>query len=238
MRFVALIPARGGSKGIPGKNLRQLGGRPLLAYSAETALECPRIESAVLSTDSEEIADLGRRLGLRVPFLRPAELARDDTPMLPVVQHALRRLSADGTSYDAVVLLQPTSPNRSPQELERALELFARDRPDSLVSVRPVPHRFNPHWVFFRDTRGRLAPSTGGGAPVGRRQDLPSAWHRDGAFYVTRTAVVLDGDSLYGDECIGFPSDVDCFNLDDEDDWRRAERRLRRGSEFASREPS
>ena len=107
---LGLVPARGGSKGVPGKNIRPLAGRTLLEYTSSAALESGVIDRLVLSTDSPEIVDVGRRARLEVPFLRPAALAADDSPMLPVVRHALDALSADGWTADIIVILQPTSP--------------------------------------------------------------------------------------------------------------------------------
>lgn len=106
MRVLGLVPARGGSRGVPRKNLRSLVGRPLLAYTAEAALAAVRLDRVVLSTDDPEIAAVGEELGLDVPFMRPAELATDDAPTLPVIQHALSALAASGDCYDAVCLLQ------------------------------------------------------------------------------------------------------------------------------------
>ncbi|MGH9901714.1 MAG: cytidylyltransferase domain-containing protein, partial [Pyrinomonadaceae bacterium] len=107
MRVLGLIPARGGSKGVPRKNIRALCGKPLLQYTAEAALSARSLARVILSTEDAEIADVGRRCGLEVPFVRPAELAEDTTPMLPVVQHALAQMEKDGESFDAVCLLQP-----------------------------------------------------------------------------------------------------------------------------------
>src|SRR6185437_13209048 len=110
MRILGIIPARGGSKGVPRKNIKLLAGKPLLAYTAEAALKVPSLSSVILSTDDPEIAETGKQLGLSVPFLRPSELAGDTTPTLPVVQHALNFLKTSGEEYDAVCLLQATNP--------------------------------------------------------------------------------------------------------------------------------
>src|SRR5690242_9753178 len=118
LRVLGLIPARGGSKGVSRKNIRPLGGKPLLQWTAEAALAAQRLSGVVLSTDDPEIAEVGRTCGLQVPFLRPAPLARDDTPMLPVVQHAVRWAeSAEGEHVDAVCLLQPTAPFRRAEDI-------------------------------------------------------------------------------------------------------------------------
>ena len=227
---LGLVPARGGSKGVPRKNVRDLVGKPLLAYTAEAALGAATLARIVLSTDDAEIAAVGRRCGLDVPFMRPAELSRDDTPTLPVVQHALRELERMGDRYDAVCLLQPTSPLRSASLIDECVSRFVSERPDSVISVRPVPAEFNPHWVYFLDEDGSARLSTGERTPVVRRQDLPCAYHRDGAVYVTDCEVVKAG-SLYGERVLAVVSpEGPTVNIDDEEDWRAAELAIRGSS--------
>jgi CMP-N-acetylneuraminic acid synthetase len=224
LQTLIVIPARGQSKGIPRKNVRQIGGRPLLQYTAETALAVTRAASVVLTTDDEEIATIGRQCGLRVPFLRPAELARDDTPTLPVVQHAVHWLERAGERYDAICLLQPTCPLRRPEDVDACIELLESSRADAVVTVLPVPWRHNPHWVYFRAPNGALRLSTGEAEPIPRRQSLPPAYHRAGSVYVTRRDVVMDGNSLYGRDLRGLVIDEQDFvDLDTADDWARAE---------------
>lgn len=222
MRVLGLIPARGGSKGIPGKNVRLLGGKPLLAWTAEAALASRRLSRVVLSTDDEGIAEAGRRCGLDVPFLRPAELARDDTPTLPVVRHALESLE---DRFDAVCLLQPTSPFRRAADVDGCIALLEERGLDAVVSVLPVPAEHNPHWVFFEDGDGLLRLATGEEQPIPRRQELPPAFHRDGSVYVTRREIVMGG-SLYGRRLGGYLMPEAGVNLDTPADWERAERRI------------
>jgi CMP-N,N'-diacetyllegionaminic acid synthase len=230
MRVLGLIPARGGSKGIPGKNVRLLGGKPLLAWTAEAALASRRLSRVVLSTDDEEIAETGRRCGLEIPFLRPAELACDDTPTLPVVRHALEVLEQAGDRFDAVCLLQPTSPFRRAEDIEGCIALLEERGLDAVVSVLPVPPEHNPHWVYFEDGAGLLRLATGEEQPIPRRQELPPAFHRDGSVYVTRRDVVMSGGegSLYGRRLGGYvmPDAGRSVNLDTPADWERAERLL------------
>lgn len=223
MRVLGVVTARGGSKGIPGKNVRPLGGRPLLAWTAEAALAARRLSRVVLTTDDERIAEVGRGCGLEVPFLRPADLARDDTPTLPVLQHAVAELEKAGDRFDAVCLLQPTSPFRRPGDIDGCIELLASAGLDAVVSVLPVPPEHNPHWVYFRDGEGLLRLATGEEQPIPRRQELPPAFHRDGAVYVTRRDVLMEG-SLYGRRLGGFLADSRSVNLDTPADWELAER--------------
>jgi CMP-N-acetylneuraminic acid synthetase len=223
MRVLGIVPARGGSKGIPGKNVRPLGGKPLLAWTAEAALAARRLSRVVLTTDDEKIAEVGRACGLEVPFLRPAELARDDTPTLPVLQHAVSELEKKGDRFDAVCLLQPTSPFRRAGDIDGCIELLESAGLDAVVSVLPVPPEHNPHWVYFRDGDGLLRLATREEQPIPRRQELPPAFHRDGAVYVTRREVLMEGNSLYGRRLGGFIADSRSVNLDTPADWERAE---------------
>ncbi len=224
MNTLGLIPARGSSKGVPRKNARLLCGRPLLHYTAEAALGATRLSRVVLSTEDETIASIGLAEGLDVPFLRPAELAEDTTPMLPVVQHALRALARAGEHFDAVCLLQPTSPLRGSARIDQCLELLEWRGADSVVTVLPVPTEFNPHWVFGPGPDGTLEPVMRGEALVTRRQDLPPAYCREGSVYAVLVRVVLDEDSLYGSRMLGVPVDpAASVNIDTIEDWRRAE---------------
>src|SRR5262245_3570845 len=138
MRTLGIVPARGGSKGIPRKNIASLLGKPLLTYTAEAALAAKRLARVVLSTEDEEIACMGRQCGLDMPFMRPAELAQDETPTLPVLQDVVRKLEATGECYDAVFTLQPTTPLRRADDIDGAIELLERTGADSVISVVDV----------------------------------------------------------------------------------------------------
>ena len=227
MRVLGLIPARGGSRGIPRKNIRPLGGRPLLAYTAECALAARRLDRVILSTEDEEIAAVGRRCGVEVPFLRPVELAQDATPTLPVVVHALSALEAAGDRFDAVCVLQPTHPFRRPEHIDACIELLAAGRVDAVFTVLPVPTQYHPHWVYFADERGRLHLASGAREPIVRRQELRAAFHREGSVYVVRRDVVVEAGSLYGECVVGYELEpAQSVNIDSWDDWERAERML------------
>lgn len=228
LRVLGVIPARGGSKGVPRKNARLLDGKPLLAYTAEAAFAASRLTRVILSTDDEEIAGIGRSLGLEVPFMRPADLSADDTPMLPVVQHALRAMEGPGTSFDAVCLLQPTTPFRRGEDIDGCIELLETREADAVMTVMPVPATYNPHWVYFTDGDGSLSLATGETAPIPRRQSLPPAFHREGSVYVTRRDIVLKHNSLYGERLFGYvPAPGPRANIDSTEDWGHAERLLR-----------
>src|SRR5258705_11451169 len=151
MNVLGVIPARGGSKGLPDKNLALLCGRPLLAYTADAAKASTKLTRTIVSTDDERIAQCAKSLGLDVPFMRPASLAGDAAPMLPVLQHAVSALQSDGFTADIVVLLQPTSPLRRGEHIDAAVDWLQRVRGDSVVSVVEVPHHFNPVSVMRLD---------------------------------------------------------------------------------------
>lgn len=225
MQILALIPARGGSKGIPGKNIKPLGDRPLIAHTIGAALASGVLADVVVTTDDEAIAETARRYGAEVPFLRPAHLADDASPTLGAVLHALDFLAASGRTYDAVCLLQATTPFRRPGEIEGAVAAFERAGTDSLITVLPVPHEYNPHWVFGVDpATGHLRIATGEDEIITRRQDLPPAYIRDGSVYLTKTSVLRDKQSLYGNSIAHFERAPEGHvNLDTLDDWKRAE---------------
>ena len=179
----------------------------------------------ILSTEDEKIAECGRQCGIDVPFPRPQELARDETPMLPVVQHAIRFMEATGERFDALCLLQPTNPLRKREDIDGCIELLIESGADAVVTVLPVPSEHNPHWVYFKDKAGYLRLSTGEPAPIPRRQELPPAFHREGSVYVTRRDVLIDEGSFYGSRLLGFPIDpARSVNIDTMDDWSRAEK--------------
>src|SRR5688500_18096047 len=173
---LGIIPARAGSKGVPNKNLRPLAGRPLLAYAAEAARASGVIDRLVLSTDSKEIAAVGRQLGIEVPFERPTALARDDTPMVSVMQHALQELADKGWHPDIVVLLQPTSPLRRGEQIRAAVTLLRESKADSVVTVVEVPRHLSPDFVM-RVEDGRLRPFLDG-PRLTRRQDARVSYAR------------------------------------------------------------
>ena len=213
MKVLAVIPARGSSKGIPNKNLAMVGGRPLLAYTADAARTATRLTRVIVSTDDAAIADAARHLGLEVPFVRPASLAADDTPMLPVLRHAVTAMRDAGFAADVVVLLQPTSPLRRAEHIDAAVDLLVRSGADSVVSVVEVPHQFNPVSVLRLDG-DRLQPFIDGPL-VTRRQDKPRVFARNGPAVVAVRVPVLEAGSLYGDDCRALTmSNEDSLDID------------------------
>jgi len=229
--ILGIIPARGGSKGIPRKNIVPLAGRPLISYSIRAARESGRMSRVVVSTDDIEIADVARREGAEVPYLRPVELAGDATPTLPVIQDMLRFLQEEpGFRPWAVVLLQPTSPLRTARHIDEAVALLEETGSDSVVSVIEVPHSFNPV-SLMRIVDGRLVPFLEGeGTRVLRRQDIPLAYARNGpAVLVTRYETLMEKNDLYGSDCRPYPMDRECsIDIDSEFDLAFAEAVLSR----------
>lgn len=190
MRILAVIPARAGSKGLPHKSLRPFAGLPLIAHSVLFARRSRAIDRVLVSTDSPRIAAVGRRFGAEAPFRRPADLARDTTPLWPVLRHALDFAEAqEKARYDLVVLLDPTSPTRAPSDLARALRLLARDRAaDGVVAVSEPD--FHPIWHSVVDRGGRLRDLFPSAAAVARRQGLKKIYRINGLLYVWRAAFV------------------------------------------------
>lgn len=179
-RTLGLIPARGGSKGVPGKNVRELAGVPLLGYSVRAGQAADCVDSVVVSTDDNEIAEVARECGARVPFRRPVELATDETPTEPVIEHALETLAGEGESYDEVVLLQPTSPLRTATHVEEAYQLYHERDADSLLSGVPSTE------IRWRRTE-HGAEQVNYTDAAKRRQDRTPEYVINGAVYVTAT---------------------------------------------------
>ena len=201
MKVLAIVTARGGSKGIPRKNLVPLAGKPLLAYTAEAALASRRLKRTVLSTDDPEIARAGEFYGLEVPFLRPANLAADATPTIPVLQDVVRRLESRGESYDAIFLLQPTNPLRSAEDIDGAIELLQRTGADTVISYADVGER-HPARMKWIDEQGKVLDPPFAEEFEGQpRQQLKKMFVRDGSVYLTRRDVLMCENSLKGRDC-------------------------------------
>jgi CMP-N-acetylneuraminic acid synthetase len=236
MRVLGLIPARGGSKGVPRKNICLVAGKPLLQYTAQAALAARRLDRVVLSTEDEEIAKLGRCCGLEVPFLRPTELAQDTTLMLPVVQHAVRALEIAGDHFDAICLLQPTSPLRRASDIDTAVGLLERTQADSVISFVEVGHWHPAHMKYLTDDGRVIHPPFAEGVEGQRRQDLPKVYLPEGSIYLTRTAVVMERNSFQGDHCQALLINEErACNIDTPFDLFIAEQLLKQ--EFGSGDP-
>ena len=219
-KILAVIPARGGSKGVPRKNIRPICGKPLIAYTIEAALQVQHLfYRLIVSTEDEEIAAIARHNGAEVPFLRPIELSGDDVPTLPVLQHAVRFVEKqDDIILDWVLLLQPTDPLRQAADIEAALELSQQDPCDSVISVVQV---FSTHPILMKRIEdNQLLPYCIEEKEGTRRQDYkPAAYMRNGAIYLTRRKVLIEQNSIWGqvirpyvmppERSVGVDSDLD-----------------------------
>lgn len=229
MKILGLIIARGNSKGIPHKNIKELAGKPLIAWTIDAAKKSGIIDRLVLSTNDKEIASIAKRYGAEVPFMRPAELAQDTTASLPVIQHAVSWLKKNEKyEPDAVLLLQPTAPFRQAFHIKEAINLFKKNKCDSVVSLSLVPGHYNPHWVFKLNKKNELELFTGESIKniIKRRQDLPLVYTRNGAIYIFKPHLLfqMPEPSLYGDKVFGYVMEEKySVNLDTPDDWIIAE---------------
>ena len=229
-RVLAVIPARGGSEGLPGKNVRTFLGLPLIAHSIKLAELCPEITRCVVSTDSKEIAASAKRVGGDVPFLRPAQLAHSNTPMWPVLQHALAEVErSEGARYDLLMLLDPTSPTRLPNDVKEATRLLSRGGADGVVCVsRP---EFNPAWHTVVEKNGLMLDWQPKAARITRRQQAPTIYRINGLLYLWRTEFVRrarDWRSEGRHRLLVVP-DARATSIDDREQFDRAEALVRAG---------
>lgn len=232
MKMLGIIPARGGSKGIPGKNIKPLGGIPLIGHTIAAARRSGCLDRLWVSTDDPAIARVAESLGVGVPWLRPAKYATDASKTEDCVVHLLGRLKKDeGYVPDAILLLQPTSPFRTAETIRRAVRLFMKSGGAPVVSVTRAPS--HPYWCFRLQASGSLVPYCPG-KEASRRQDLPPAYCYDGSIYLTRAASFLKSRSFGGKPVRALVVREDeALDIDEPEDWAAAEAlwdRLRRSS--------
>ncbi len=196
-RVLAVIPARANSKGLPGKNVMELAGKPLIAWSIDAAIQSDCVDKVVVSTDSQEIADIAEACGADVPFLRPAALAMDDTPGVAPLLHACQMVPG----YDYVVLLQPTSPLRNATDLDNALSLMVGQGADFCISVTRAKQ--HPNWLFRLSERGYLQRYEEA-AMATDRQSLSPVYAPNGALYVARITALMEHGTLNGPDTIAY----------------------------------
>lgn len=227
MNFLFVIPARGGSKGIPGKNIKLFDNKPLIYYSIELARLFASDQDICVSTDSEEIAACVRNAGLEVPFLRPPELASDSAGTHEVLQHAVAFYQSIGRTYDALILLQPTSPFRKEIHLREAMAMYNSGL-DMVVSVKESAA--NPYFnLFEEDSRGFLELSKEGGR-ANRRQDMPKVYEYNGSIYIVNISSLLSVKSFVEFKAIRkyVMEEKYSIDLDTPDDWEYAEYLIRK----------
>lgn len=211
---LAMIPARGGSKGVPRKNVRLLGGKPLIAWTIDAAKASRLIDRTIVSSEDAEILDVARRFGCEAPFVRPAELAADDTPGMAPIQHAISELPG----YDYIVVLQPTSPLRIAADIDMSIEKCHTAGADACVSV--VLAAKPPQWMYVRLDGDFIEPFLRDGTPSARRQEVPEVLALNGAVYVARAAWLKAGHSFTEGQlaCHEMPQERS-LDIDTEWDW-------------------
>lgn len=219
MRLLALIPARGGSKGIPRKNLALIEGRSLIEWTIKPTLESACFDRVVVSTDDVEIAEVSQQLGAKVPFLRPPEISGDHAQAIDVITHALNFYSENGEHYDATVYLQPTSPFRSAAQIRESVRQYMVNLPDTLVSVVSAPHNMTPDSLMIPlscEASVNLWLKSPHGQKM-RRQEKSSFFARNGpAILIVSTPTVLKHRRLYGERVLGFEMDrVSSYDIDE-----------------------
>lgn len=222
--MLCIIPARGGSKGVKDKNIRNIAGKPLLAWSIEQALECELIDRVIVSTESQKIAAIAEKYGAKVPFLRPEALARDDSPTEPSLIYSVEELGKQGYYPKAVILLQPTSPIRNPGRLKKAIELFNHENADSLVSV------CEEHPYFWKDLKNPTALYNYNQRL--RRQDIKpkDRWYQEnGSIYITKTKMLIEKKNRLCGKIVMFQMEKhESLDLDTVDDFTVAEAIIRK----------
>ncbi|WP_455234003.1 acylneuraminate cytidylyltransferase family protein [Thiogranum longum] len=213
---LAVVPARGGSKGIPRKNLCKVNGKTLIAHAAAVIEPLDWVDHAILSTDDQEIADEGRRCGLEVPFIRPAEHSHDAADAIGMWQHAwIASEEHFRMRFDISVLVQPTTPTRSPQDIDRAVRTLVENHADSVATVSLVPGHFTPEKILRVGDNGFLQPYLPDGLKYSSRQMIPSYYYRNGIAYAVTREHLVDNGKLMEGECLPVVIEGDIANIDD-----------------------
>ena len=226
MKILGIVPARGGSKGVPGKNIRILGEKPLIVRTLDAAMNSGCLSRVIVTTDSDEIRQVVLNAGYEVPFRRPIDLAQDDTPLIKPVTHALGFAEKTDGPYDAVCLLQPTSPFRTGVHIREAAGIFEKSGADSVVSVVKVPHRFVPT-SLMKEEKGMLVHYIAKDVSYTRHSD-EKLWGRNGPAVLFTKAEYIRRNSFYGLVIQGYQMDfISSIDIDEEEDWSLAERIVR-----------
>ena len=230
MYILGIIPARGGSKSIPKKNIRLLAGKPLIAHTIETAKKCKMLTKVIVSTDDNEIAEASKKYGGDIPFKRPEELAKDDTPMVPVLQHAVSYVEKnENVHVDIIVLLDPTSPFRRIEDIEACIKKLEDKNADSVVTVCDVEH--NPYFVMVRLDDDRLTPLIETDKEITRRQDAPKVYRVNAAVYAIKRDVLMNKGKVITDNTLAviMPQELSA-HVDHKVDFEFAEFLMEKGN--------
>ena len=222
-RVIAIVPALGGSKGLPGKNIRPLCGKPLIAWSIEQGLAAQSVDLVMVSTDSKQVAEVASDYGAYVPFLRPDYLATDTASSIDVVLHALDYLAGEGSIFDTVVLLEPTSPLRDATDIDKTLERMAEQHATAVVSVCRAESS-HPAFVFRQTSDGHLLPFMKR-PPTGlRRQEIEPMYFLDGSIYASEVQTLRERRSFYHSDTIAYEVPKwKSFEIDDIEDFEIVE---------------
>jgi CMP-N,N'-diacetyllegionaminic acid synthase len=231
VRRLAIIPARGGSKGLPGKNNALIGNRSLLARAVDCAREAGVFDMIMVSTDDAGLAEEGRQAGAAAPFLRPAELAGDTAAVLDAVRHALRELERlKHGRFQTVALLEPTSPLRTPEILRRTIAAAESDGADAAFTVAPAPTRYHPLKQFHIDSAGLARHAVAAGARIVNRQELNPTYIRNGMCYAVRVSALDQGHGVLGSAAKPIVVEGPVVNIDDAEDLALARRIIENGA--------
>jgi CMP-N,N'-diacetyllegionaminic acid synthase len=226
--ILVVVPARGGSKGVPLKNIRPLLGRPLIAYTADVVKALDYVDRAVVSTDHPEIAHIAEQAGLSVPFLRPADISGDRISDVPVLIHALTEMEQrDGRRYDVVVMLQPTAPLRQPTQVDAAIRKLLSGDWDSVWTVSPTDLKYHPLKQLNLDAAGAVSYFDPRGAGIIARQQLEPIYHRNGVAYALTRGCLLDHQSLLGRRGSAVVIEEKMLSIDTVEDFEQTEALLR-----------
>ena len=237
LKILAIIPARGGSKSVPRKNIRKLNGKPLIAYTIEAANEIKdKFHKIIVSTDDEEISEISKMFGAEVPFLRPKELAGDKTPTYLVLQHAVHFVeNQDSIKIDLVMLLQPTTPFRNTEDISNSIKLSQTSDSDSVISVVQV---FSTHPILMKKIENGVLTHYSIEEKEGTPRQLyePAAYMRNGAIYLTKRDVLINNNSIWGNSITPYIMPQErSYNIDDEIDFLSSEMILRNQSKYTNK---
>ena len=225
VRVLGILPARSGSKGVKNKNLRLLAGKPLLSWSAKALVDARGVDIKICSTDSQEIAEVAKQTGLEVPFVRPADLATDDSAVIGTIQHALRWFEERGHDFSHVVLVQATSPTVKSADIENGLKIIQEGHADSVVTAVEVPPHFHPAVLFEESDDARVSWLMGNTETSRRRQDWSRYLARVGLLYIFSVKDILDRGELWGDRIAYLKVEpFRAINIDAEEDFTLAEK--------------
>lgn len=220
-KILAIIPARGGSKGIPNKNIKLINGKPLIAHTIEEAIRSKYIDKIIVSTDDAEIAKISRQYGAEIPFMRPPHLAKDDTPGIEPIIHALNWFKSNNQEFDYVICLQCTSPFRKVEQVDEALEKLMKSNSDSIVSV--CESEVSPYWMK-KIENGEMKDFLNDIPFYGRRQDTPKIYRLNGAIYISNIETLSKNKSWYSENTLAYIMDRESsIDIDDMIDFKFAE---------------